>query len=795
MKTLFLLILLSFAAFGQTSTYPGAIDNDASLFVTADNVQSTLSVAATAGDATITVSSGAGFVANMIVTICDTITSTGKCTVYEHMKVTNVAGGVLTVTRGVGGTSARAHSAGKLVSVLWDKVHHDALKSGLIAVQTALGPNLSSIADFRTTRYDFTPQTPGGSLIAGGIGQAITLTPCPGGVNGTDTGHYVYLSGGTGTAETVLITGGTCTSGAASGTITVTPADNHSGAWTVGPASFGWQEAIQAAQTAGGGTVVIPPGSYTLRATVRITASNITVEGAGVDGTSITRTGDFGDSIYVNGGAGGVTNVQVKGIALEHTINYAEGPPPTVTNKPTNGAHVRVLNCKWCSVEENRLFNMPYGIVLDTVGWTAARANTIKSVWDASNATVQIGVAGIYLTHSQTGYGYPTYAWVEDNVITGYQSAARTVTVNGNNILNHFDPTGPRYGMLVESCEVCWLRNNTMEYCNDSGIGIVAPAPDGVSDALLAIEINGNYIDYNRLYGIKFDMSADEANRYALGTRIYDNWILGSGASLNGIYFESATTPANYVRTAHETSITNNVIRLTLGSGIYMLSGGKTTISGNTIDSYNALDSYPTNSFSCAGTPCTGDRRGNSAVYAAQAVTNLSVTPNHLGGNYTGNRYGTGSTYTMNGVALGTLLFQSATTEGSVIVAPNVDGGVQPPASRSPAVAYDPGFFTPQGPISNPGLSTLTLVGCGALDAKSTIQSGKVTSSTSGACAIQLNIGGGSEAKNGWACSMQNITTPGGTNAMYQSVSAINAVGFTGTTVSGDTLLYQCTAY
>lgn len=90
--------------------------------------------------------------------------------------------------------------------------------------------------------YVFT-QTPGGSLTAG-ITNTVTLAPVPVGINGTNTNHYLYISGGTGTAEAVLITGGTAVSGAASGTITFVPANAHSGAWTVAGASGGVQECI-----------------------------------------------------------------------------------------------------------------------------------------------------------------------------------------------------------------------------------------------------------------------------------------------------------------------------------------------------------------------------------------------------------------------------------------------------------------------------------------------------------------------------------------------------------------------
>jgi len=112
--------------------------------------------------------------------------------------------------------------------------------------------------------YDFTAQQPGGTLTAA-LGATVTLTPVPLGVNGSDSGHYLYISGGTGAAEAVLITGGTATSGATTGTVTFTPANNHSGAWTVASATGGVQEAISVLPL-GDNRVIVPAGTTTLNA-------------------------------------------------------------------------------------------------------------------------------------------------------------------------------------------------------------------------------------------------------------------------------------------------------------------------------------------------------------------------------------------------------------------------------------------------------------------------------------------------------------------------------------------------
>lgn len=137
-----------------------------------------------------------------------------------------------------------------------------------------------------SSSFDFPPQAPGTSLTAG-TPASVTLNPVPAGISGTDTKHYLYVSGGTGTAEAVLITGGTATSGSPSGTIQFTPANSHSGSWTIQSATTGITEAEYAILVAnpGGGEVFIPKGIHQLRAAIPF-KPNMLFQGEGV-GTSL----------------------------------------------------------------------------------------------------------------------------------------------------------------------------------------------------------------------------------------------------------------------------------------------------------------------------------------------------------------------------------------------------------------------------------------------------------------------------------------------------------------------------
>lgn len=135
---------------------------------------------------------------------------------------------------------------------------------------------------------------PGGSY-TGGVGATLTFNGsapnnvCPLGVNGADANLQVYISGGTGAAEVAAVTGGTCTPGLASGTLTFTPANSHSGAFTVSTNSQGVYEAMKDAGNNNANIYLWPSGTtasaqtfvYTIQGTITVPYANMTLEGGG----------------------------------------------------------------------------------------------------------------------------------------------------------------------------------------------------------------------------------------------------------------------------------------------------------------------------------------------------------------------------------------------------------------------------------------------------------------------------------------------------------------------------------
>ncbi len=162
-------------------------------------------------------------------------------------------------------------------------------------VPTFIDPNVGY-----ATLYNFSMKVKGHPVtLTGGVAATVTLGPVPAGVNGTDTHHYLYISGGTGTAEAVLITGGTALSGAPIGTVTFTPANNHSGEWTISSASHGIVEAMYSCPNL---PIVAPPGSLDIYAPIYVVLSTAGLVGAGPNQTDLLLHYTADDGIVVQSG-------------------------------------------------------------------------------------------------------------------------------------------------------------------------------------------------------------------------------------------------------------------------------------------------------------------------------------------------------------------------------------------------------------------------------------------------------------------------------------------------------------
>jgi hypothetical protein len=128
-----IVFLLSVASLCGQLTFPSGVYNP---LLAKDNIQTSLIAPMAVGDNVAVVQSGTGWAPQMVAYICDSSSgSPAKCTSYEVMLVTAVAGNVLTVTRAYGGSTAKTHASGKLVQNAYTSVYTNSAQNEIQAMQ------------------------------------------------------------------------------------------------------------------------------------------------------------------------------------------------------------------------------------------------------------------------------------------------------------------------------------------------------------------------------------------------------------------------------------------------------------------------------------------------------------------------------------------------------------------------------------------------------------------------------------------------------------------------------------
>lgn len=124
------------------ANYPTSISTDANLYIAVNNKRTQLNGAITNSDTTITVDSTTGFPASGLISIENEVIA------YTSLNATQF----LTCTRGFDGTIAASHVDDSFVSLRVVAAHHNNLKDEVIAVETALGTNLSNVVQTTGTQ-------------------------------------------------------------------------------------------------------------------------------------------------------------------------------------------------------------------------------------------------------------------------------------------------------------------------------------------------------------------------------------------------------------------------------------------------------------------------------------------------------------------------------------------------------------------------------------------------------------------------------------------------------------------
>lgn len=386
--------------------------------------------------------------------------------------------------------------------------------------------------------------------------------------------------------------------------------------YRAGSTTAGIQEALNKATAAGGGTVVMPVGSLSISSTITLSGNGITLRGAGGMccgiGTTIHRTGDFGNSITVTG-----NGVTLDGFALVQDINYVTGNPGTISNTPTHGAHIEMNSTNTATLKNLRLENMPYNVLIHNGASITVKDSQFLGIWDRQMGGPQVTIASI-LVDSVAG-GIPTYIHLDNNVFYG---TANTAPSKHN--------VGPKAMVQIDACEDCYIVNGSM---GGGGISNLWLHPNNTT--------TGPALANVRIQNIKFDSAQDQ------DLLISGDGVKGAGAILvndnvfNGEYTSDfAVTIANAgsgVPPVSNLVMNGNTVFAYLSTAFNLLDGLGLVAAGNSIRAYNGTNAYAT-------------AAGSSAIYIGGRANQINLTGNQIGGGQGYANFGTGGNFCNFGI-------------------------------------------------------------------------------------------------------------------------------------------------
>ncbi|MGH9482604.1 MAG: hypothetical protein ACRD1L_11000, partial [Terriglobales bacterium] len=257
----------------------------------------------------------------------------------------------------------------------------------------------------------------------------------------------LYISGGTGTAEAVTLTnvGTTCPSGT-SASVCFTPANSHTGAWTLASATNGLQEAVNLGGA--GGWVIDDIAVAALHAPVVLTAPVRLTGFSAMDasiGTQLVQNTANSDVIQV-----GTASTEVQDAVIEHLMAVGVSGSGSDT-----GVAIHCVNCAKLKLDGVTGKNAHDGLFLDSANGAAFDATVSGShfignfygvhlVGGSANRDTFVGS-----TVDQNAYGvFDDGGWVhtwigndiESNTQYGYwQQVSQPANWSGHNLVLHGD--------------------------------------------------------------------------------------------------------------------------------------------------------------------------------------------------------------------------------------------------------------------------------------------------------------------------------------------------------------------
>jgi hypothetical protein len=219
-----------------------------------------------------------------------------------------------------------------------------------------------------------------------------------------------------------------------------------------------------------------------------------------------------------------------------------------------------------------------------------------------------------------------------------------------------------------------------------------------------------------------------------------------------------------------------------LGNALTMNNSGTGAASGATFDgsaavtaSYNTFGAAPTASPTFTGTQTNAPTMKFANATALQPTSGGLITWNL-----------TSNSFTMNDTT-GASITVSA---GSPSMTGTVSGGGTFLSGGGAGVTVSDYVVQP-GAIFNG--TTFGASGCSVASLVGGSTTGSYASGTSGTCTVVITMGGGLTAGTGWVCSTWDLTTPA--DVQKQIARTATTATISGTTVSGDVIIFHCDGY
>jgi hypothetical protein len=501
----------------------------------------------------------------------------------------------------------------------------------------------------RTDDYNFAAQTFSATITVPG-NYTFTMSPCPYGVAGANTHHYLYISGGVGTAEAALINGGTCTSGASSGTIQLAVANAHSGSYTIASATAGFQEAVNVAAAAGGGVIFIPAGTHTVYAATRIKSSNIYIHGTG--GASRVSSASLTAHVFHFDGPS-ATDGELDGQGYQNAISDLFITQVAGDKVDGSAVYMDMQNIFFAERIWADYFNRAFAVMggysnyLTRLAATHIRASTGSAIYvDQPN---DVGSSDLFIHECFGSSASPNHAYAGIHIIEHYGFYITNSSMFAVGKPLAIEPTA---GKTVQ---------NGFMYGNawDSGkFDCIAMQTLGAGAKILTMSFTGDRTAACQGYGVVMAVTAGEINGvrftnhnstlnhkdgFAVLTTGVSNWRIGGGSIIghNNATFNSLglviqivvsgttatiTTPFPHGWSTGSTLTISGVTSDTDLNGTHTLTVGSTTTATFTVASVTA-GTYSTDTDS--GLRMKSNLYSN--VFVAGGVSNWSISDNFIG--------------------------------------------------------------------------------------------------------------------------------------------------------------------